>query len=157
MRHVIQISWTIGVAIVFLVLTIYGENNWLADRVMPTAGTKVPQWIDNFQQWAIAGIAGSLMVSLLWYVLGQWGFRFNRWGRSYRPIWGLLLILPAILAVLGCLFTKQTIEGSTWAYGFYFLNNILTFYVGTVLFSAAPVMYVPVGSEYLRPWQVRKR
>src|SRR5258708_6951491 len=109
---------------------LYGETYWLQDRVVPLAGTRLPEWLDSFKWWGSAGIFGSVFLSTLpWYGLGQWGFKFNQWGRNHRPIWALLLIVPIALGVLGCLFTKQTIEGSTWAYVFYFLNNGITFYL----------------------------
>ena len=153
MRHVWYLVLIMLTAIAVWVAMLYGETLWLEDRVVPVAGTKLPEWLDSFKWWATTGIFGTLLLSnVLWYALGQWAFNFNRWGRNYRPIWLLLLVVPLTFGVFGCLFTKQTIEGSTWAYAFYFLNNLSTFYLGTSLFSAAPVMYVPAGSEYLRRW-----
>ncbi len=152
MRHLLYIVLIALTAIAIWAAMLFGETFWLEDRVVPLAGTKLPEWLDSFKWWASTGILGTLFFSVLWYGLGQKVFSFNRWGRNYRPVWCLFLIIPITLGILGCLFTKQTTEGSTWAYVFYFLNNVITFYLGTSLFSPASVMYVPIGSEYLRHW-----
>lgn len=153
MKHVLNIVLTIILAAGFWALMLYGETSWLEDKVVPVAGTKLPEWLEYFKWWATAGIFGALVLSsLLWYALGLFVFRFNKWSPNYRPIWLLLLIVPLILTVLSCLFTKQTQEGATWAYVFYILNNFLTYYLGTLLFSPPSVMYIPLGAKYVRRW-----
>jgi len=147
MRHVLYIGlMIIVVAVLFLALAMNGETLWLTNRLVPTAGTKVPEWIDNFRRLAIWTILGSLGSGLLWYAIGEWGARFNRWQRNYRPVWFALSIIPIALSVVGWVLTKQAIEGAIWAHLFYFANNVLTFYLGTLLFSPASVMYVPLGA-----------
>jgi hypothetical protein len=151
MRHVVHIVLIIVVAGALLVAMFFAETYWLQDRVVPIAATRLPEWIADFQLWSFVGIVGSLLLSSLpWYLLGQWGLSFTQWNRNYRPIWALFLIVPIALGVASCLFTKPTIEGSNWACAFYFLNNLLTFYLASLLFSPAPVMYVPLGAEVVR-------
>lgn len=131
----------------------YGEYPWLYDRVIPTPGVKREQWVDGFKEWATIGIAGSLFASLLWYGLERFLFRFNRWNKNYLIVWFLLMLIPVGFIVLSCLFTKQAQEGSgNAAYIFYIANNLLTYYLGTSLFSPPSVMFTPLGAKYLRWW-----
>jgi hypothetical protein len=163
LRHILYIVLTVLISLGIWWLMVSFEVSWLENRVEPIAGTLWPEWSDDFKWWATRGIFGSLIFgSLLWYWLGagsllgeglsQLAFKFNHWSRNYRPVWLLLLIVPVLLALLASLFTKQANYGLGWAYFFYFMNNILTFYLGTLLFSPPSVMYVPFGAEFFRRW-----
>jgi hypothetical protein len=143
---------TIGVVASFLVLMIFLEVGWLSDHVYPI-GMKVRDWLDNFKLWATVGIVGAGIVSLLWYTLSAFVFKFNHWRSNYL-IWWILMFFPAVLplTVLAYLFTKQTNGGSGWAYFFYVTNSFLVYYLSTLLFSPSSVMYTPVGAKYVRRW-----
>lgn len=129
------------------------EMKWLSDRVYPVAGTKLPEWLDDFKWWATVGIIVASVISLAWYALSVLRFRFNHWNRNYVVYWRLLFfgaVLPP--AVLGYLFTQETLVGSGWAYAFYVFNSILIYYLATALFSPPSVKYTPLGARYIRWW-----
>jgi hypothetical protein len=152
MKYVRDIVGTVAVAAAFWALMMYGQSELLADKVVPVAGTKLPEWLENFQRLSTGGISGSLASGLAWYALGERGLKFNSWNKNFRPIWIGLLLVPVVLSGINWWFTKPANEGSNWAHVFYFLNNCLTFYLGTVLFSPPSVMYTPPGAEYVRRW-----
>lgn len=37
-------------------LMVFFETTWLQDHVYPVAGTKLPEWLDDFKWWATLGI-----------------------------------------------------------------------------------------------------
>lgn len=134
-------------------LMVFFEMKWLSDRVYPLAGTKLPEWLDNFKAWATRGIIVASAISLSWYALSIVRFNFNHWNRDYIVLWWLLFfgaVLPP--AILGYLFTEETLLGSGWAYTFYIFNSILIYYFATAFFSPPSVKYTPVGSKYIRRW-----
>lgn len=150
MNKVRDVAFTIILGLLFWALMMYGEARVLEDRVVPMAGTKLPEWLDNFKQWSTSGIAGSTLTGLVWYGLGDRIFKFREWNKNFRPIWYMLLLVPLVLTVVNCWFTRQANEGGFLAYAFYSVNNLLTFYLATLLFSPPPVMYTPPGAEVAR-------
>lgn len=129
------------------------EMQWLSDHVYPVPGTKLPEWLDDFKWWATIGILIASGVSLVWYVLSVFYFKFNSWDRHYVTPWGLLFFVAVLPpAILGYLNTKETSVGSEWAYIFYLLNSILIYYLATALFSPPSVKYTPSGAKYIRKW-----
>jgi hypothetical protein len=143
----------LGVISIVWVLMAFFQMEWLSDKVYPVAGTRLPEWLDNFKFWATVGIVVSSVISLVWYLLSIFYFKFNNWNRSYLMYWGLLFFVAVLPpAILGYLFTKETNVGSEWAYTFYVLNSILIYYLATALFSPPSVKYTPSGAKYIRRW-----
>lgn len=153
MKKVRDVALMILIGFAFWALMQFGESRLLEDRVVPAAGTKLPQWLDNFQRWSTTGIGISTLSGLVWYGLGDRAFKFYNWSKNFRPYWFALLLVPLALTVLNSWKTPQPNEGGFWAYIFYFLNNILTFYLATLLFSPPPVMYTPPGAELVRRYR----
>lgn len=135
-------------------LMVFVEMRWLSDSVYPLAGTKLPEWLDDFKWWATFGIIVASVISLSWYALSILHFKFNYWNRNYVVYWRLLFfaaVLPP--TILGYLFTPETLFGSGWAaYTFYVFNSILIYYFATALFSPPSVKYTPFGAKYIRRW-----
>ena len=134
-------------------LMVFVETGWLSDNVYPVAGTKLPEWLDDFKWWATLGITIASVISLLWYALSLLHFKFNHWNRNYVVYWRLLFfaaVLPPV--ILGYLFTQEAIFGTGWAYLFYLSNSILIYYFATALFSPPSVKYTPLGARYMRRW-----
>ena len=152
MKYIRDVVGTVLVAAAFWATMMYGQSEVLADKVVPVAGTKLPEWLETFQRLSTLGITGSLASGIGWYALSEKGLKFNSWNKNYRPLWIALLLIPVVLSGLNWWFTKPATEGANWANFFYFANNCLTFYLGTVLFSPSSVMYTPPGAEYLRRW-----
>lgn len=137
----------------FLALMAFFEVGWLSDHVYPIAGMKMPEWLDNFKWWATAGIVAAGLVSLVWYALSVFMFKFNYWKQNFLVWWTLMLFIAVLpLSVLGYLLTKQTNAGAGWAYFFYVANSLLVYYLATLLFSPPSVMYTPLGAKYVRRW-----
>ena len=155
MKHVLRIIGMAAVTYIIFQMMIYGEiEGVLNEKGIPSAGT-TEIWLDSFRTWATFGIFGSFVASLLWYVLGQGGFKVNNWRRSgKRTIWLLLIAVPFALFVLGCVFTSRPQEGALYAYLFYFLNSHLTYYIGTSFFSPSSYMYTPIGASKVRRWKL---
>lgn len=134
-------------------LMVFFEIRWLSDRVYPLAGTKLPDWLDDFKWWATIGIITTSAISLSWYVLSILRFKFKYWNRNYVVYWRLLFFVAVLPpAILGYLFTQETLVGSGWAYTFYVFNSILIYYLATALFSPPAVKYTPFGAKYIRRW-----
>jgi hypothetical protein len=142
-----------AVITVVVLLMIFFEMDWLSNHVYPLAGMRLPEWLESFKQWATLSIVGAGVVSVIWYVLGAFVFNFNDSRKNYRRVWwGLLFVAVVPLALAGYVFTTETNEGAGWAYFFYFVNSLLIYFLGTVLFSPPSVMYTPIGAKYVRWW-----
>lgn len=155
MRHIINVVGILAIAILFYLLMSLAEVYVLNEQVIPRADITIEEWLDDFKYWAAIGIGASLATSLLWYVLGQWFFPVDNWAASQRrPVWGLLFIFPAAVAIVSTVVTGQPQEG--WAYAplFYLLNGILAYYMQTVFFSPSSFKYTPLGASKLRRWNM---
>lgn len=152
MKHILRLIGMAAVAGLIFLVMIFGEiNGVLSEKIVPSADMDLEAWLENFRLWGSIGIYSSLAACLLWYLLGQWFFKVNNWKESgKRPIWYLLILIPFTAFVLSCVFTSQTQEGAWLAYLFYFLNNHLTYYLGTTFFSPSSFKYTPLGASKLR-------
>jgi len=151
-KHVLYIVFMILVATFFWVLMNFFEAYKLENNVIPFAGLRLSTWLENFRSLAFLGIVICGFLSILWYLLGQWAFKFNYWNKKFRAIWCLFLVLTIIVTAILCFLTINLQEGTILVYIFYFINNFFTFYLGTLLFSPASVKYTPLGAEYVRHW-----
>ena len=132
---------------------VFFEMNWLSNRVYPVAGTKLPEWLDDFKWWATVGISVASATSLVWYALSLVHFKFNEWSSNYVVYWRVLFFLAVLPpTIIGYLFTQETLVGSFWAYLFYGVNSILIYYLATALFSPPAVKYTPFGAKHIRRW-----
>jgi|SRR6267143_2951103 len=152
MKHILRIFFMVVFAVAIFFFMLYVEiDQILSERIVPGANLTLEAWIDTFRQWASIGIGGSLIAALIWYFIAQWIFKVIRWkDAGKRPVWYLLFLVPILISVLSCVFTSQTQEAVLFAYFFYFVNNLLAFYLGTVLFSPSSFMYTPLGATTLR-------
>lgn len=152
MKHILRIFFMLVLAAAIFFFMLYVEiDQVLSERIVPGANLTLEAWIDTFRQWASTGIAASLTAALMWYFIAQWIFKVRSWKYAgKRPVWYLLFIIPILISVLSCVFTSQTQEAILFAYIFYFVNNLLVFYLATVLFSPSSFMYTPLGARTLR-------
>jgi hypothetical protein len=155
MKHVVRMLGMLAIAYIVFLLMLYVEIEVvLNELIIPTTGT-TEAWLDIFRSWATVGIFGSLVAGLGWYSLAQWGLRVKDWRMvGKRPVWFLLVLVPAALSVLACIFTDRPLEGELYTYVFYVLNNFVTYYIGTALFSPSAYMYIPLGATKLRRWKL---
>jgi len=154
MKHAFSLAGMFVVAVVFyLAFVLVLEGQWLLpQRVIPVAGVRLDQWLESFKMWAGMGIAAAFLASFLWYVVAQIVYRVNNLSdAATRVVWFLFMLIPALMATAGSIFTRQAQAGMTWAYVFYFLNSLLCYYVATVFFSPSSHKYTPLLASALRP------
>src|SRR5687767_2152473 len=96
LKHISLIVGMTLIAILFAVITIYGEDPLLDSLVSTGPNIMLDEWRQLFRYWATFGIAVALLSALLWYALGQWGFSLNAWtnANKKRAIWLLMLLFP---------------------------------------------------------------
>jgi hypothetical protein len=155
MRHLVNIAGIIVIALViYFGFLIFLEGQLvLYEKVVPPANVTLEDWLESFKWWGTAGIIASWASANLWYLLGQWVYRVNTWqAANYRPLWYVNLFVPVIVVILGILFTAQAQEGAIFAYIFYGVNWLLTYYFATALFSPSSFKYAPLGAKALRRW-----
>ncbi len=144
----------VGITIVGIlnyIFLIKVQENVIFEKVVPLAGVTINQWIDTFRSLAVIGIASSLLAALIWFGLGQWGFRVDTWDDTgKRPIWLILLLIPVITAVVLMFKTPEAQEGAMWAYFFHLLNGLLCYFLGTLLFSPSSFKFSPPLSKVFR-------
>ena len=130
------------------------QENVLFEKVVPVAGVTVDQWLEEFRSLATIGITGSLVAALIWFALGQWIFKVNRWSETgKRPVWLMLLLLPVIIAVFLMFSTPEAQEGIWWAHFFHILNALLCYVLGTLLFSPSSFKFSPpMAKVFRRGW-----
>ncbi|HZE72494.1 MAG TPA: hypothetical protein VE135_23540 [Pyrinomonadaceae bacterium] len=146
------------VAIVIIALLVFFFLIPFEDQLLDSLVTTGPEitldfWRESFRFWALVGVGIALLAALLWFVLGQWWFSLDRWtSADKRTIWITLGVVALVAAVPGVVLTPAAQEGGRLAWPFYLLNNLIVFYLSTVLFSPASFKYTPWASSYLRWW-----
>ena len=150
--HLLGIS--LIVAVFYLVVVFVEKDFVLSKYIIPPAGVRLSQWLDDFKFWATVILASAAFASFLWYAIFQWGIKVN--DRSSvsgkRVIWCLFFLIPISLIILGFIFTRQA-QGRGWvAYLFYILNGIVCYFLPTALFSPLSFKYTPVWAAKLRRW-----
>jgi hypothetical protein len=152
MRHIFSILGMIAIAFGFYSLMLYLErDSVLYSMIVPDTNLRLGNWLQVFSEQAMLGIFGSLIAAILWYVLGAFVFRINSLQQAQRiHYWFLFLLIPIGLTVYNSYFMSPAKENSWLAYLFYFANNLLTYYLATVLFSPSSFKYTPPLATVLR-------
>ncbi len=123
--------------------------------MVPRADVTLEAWLESFRWWGTIGIAASLAAGVIWYVMGQFLFKVNDWkDAGKRPVWVLLSLIPIGASVAAIFFTQQAQNYAWVAYVFYVVNGLLSYYLGTALFSPSSFKYTPVGASKLRRWNI---
>jgi len=153
-KRVLCFIGIVAITIGFIFLAYYLEIVALSNRVLPPPNITIEQWLDKFKRWATVGISVSGLTSLLWYVLGQWGFDVIEYRKAgKRHIWILLFLLPVVVAIIAACFTRHAQSGAWLAYVFYGLNGLLCYYLATALCSPLAFKYTPsLASKVWRRW-----
>lgn len=149
MRHPILIFGIIVITVLFYFLTFWQKDYWLESQVVAIG--RLPIWLQSFHSFATLGVIIAFLTALLWYVLGAFVFKVNKWTQSKKiMLWAFLFLVPIIAAGFSSYLTEPAREGAFWAYLFYFINNIFTYYLATLFFSPPSFKYTPLGSVYVR-------
>jgi hypothetical protein len=152
-----HIGFIVGMVIVAL-LVFFGlmsfEDQYLESIVTTGPDITLDEWRASFQIWAQFGIGMALASALLWFALGQWWFKMNDWTstNNKRTIWLALGVVAILAAVPGVILTPTAQEGGRWAWPFYLVNNLIVFYVSTLLLSPSSCKYTPWTAAALRRW-----
>jgi hypothetical protein len=135
----------------FIFLPTYVEEPLLDSVVTTGPGMMLNEWLGIFRNWAAFGIGTAWVSALLWFALGQWGRSLNSWRNAgKRGIWLLLSLPPLAAFIMSWLLTPAVQEGGLYAAGFYLANNILVYYLATLLCSPSSFKYTPFGASALR-------
>lgn len=141
------------VAVIFYFALIYLEENLIYNVVVPMAGMTINQWIDKFRQLAISGISVAWFTSLAWYVSAQWLFKVNSYKNAgKRVVWTLYFLFPILTIVITILLIPSAQEGAFLSYFILFINGLLSYYLGTLLFSPSSFKYAPPLAMIFRRW-----
>jgi hypothetical protein len=158
MKHVVNLVGMMVITSLFCLLAVLAETRLLYETVSgvsENAGT-LDDWMQNFTNWALAGIGAALFAGLLWYALGEWIFHVERPGDSNRrPIWIALIAVPLAAWVFAIVLLDTPGQGAWVAYLLLFLNTILCYYFATALFSPSGFKYTPIGATTLRSLRER--
>jgi hypothetical protein len=151
------LGFIVGMIIVALLVFFFAlpaEDQFLDSLVSTGPEITLDAWRELFRYWAALGIVVALSAAVFWFALGQWAFSMNDWtsAAKKRWVWLGLLVLAAIAAVPGFLLTPAVQEGGRVAWFFYPANNLLVFYVATLMFSPASFKYIPAGASSVRYW-----
>jgi hypothetical protein len=119
-------------------------------NVLPKEGTG-EDYRDSFRNWAMIVMGVSLLATLLWYVLAEWGFRVAiPVAQGKRLIWALWLAVTILAAFAAVFFCPAASINSYIPTLFYFLGGTGFYYLATVLFSPVSYKYTPPGASFLR-------
>lgn len=141
----------IGALIYFFAIP--AEDQLLDSLVTTGPNITLDAWREVFRNWAMLGIGIALAAALFWFVLGQWGFSMNQWKTANNKRWawwGGLFVVAILAAAPGYYFTPTVQEGGRLTLLFYLANNVLVYYVGTLLFSPSSFKYMPLGATSVR-------
>lgn len=146
------------VAMVIIALLVFFFLIPFEDQLLDSLVTTGPEitldlWRESFRLWASLGVVSALVLALLWFALGQWWFVLNRWANAdKRTVWMVLAVAALVTAVPGFVLTPAAQEGGRFAWPFYVLNNLIVFYLSTLLFSPASFKYTPWVATHVRRW-----
>ena len=149
-----DIAGIVFIALITYLIVIYIEEGLvLYETVSPPAGVNLEEWLSSFRLWALVGITLSLFAGLLWYAMGQWVVKVDRWKEANkRPTWFLYSIIPLVGVVLGIVLTERAQTGAWPAYIFFVCNCGFCFYIATAMFSPSSLKYVPPFAKKIRRW-----
>lgn len=117
--------------------------------------TKLGEWKASFEEWARYAAGFACLMSIIWYILGQWCFKLNKVKDAGKRLWWALLGLVAIAFIIVAgmrLAQAESGPGLYLAYLFFVLNAFVCYYLLTLLFSPSSFKYTPVGASAIRRW-----
>jgi hypothetical protein len=152
-KHIGFMVAILVIALLMFYFAVSFESQWLESLVITGPEMTLDEWRDLFSYWAAIGIIISVAAALLWFGLGQWVFSMDRWttANNKRSVWLMLGALALAAAIPGIVMMPVVQEGGRLAWPLYLLNNLIVFFVSTLIFSPSSFKYTPVGASFLRP------
>lgn len=140
-----------GIALLFYIFVIPAEEQLLDSLVSTGPDIKSDDWIGAFRYWATLGIVAAVWAAAVWYALGQFAFNLNRWANADKRWWWLaLFVFSLAAAVPASLLMPEAQEWGRLAWGFFFLNNFLVYYLTTLFCSPSSFKYTPYWAMHVR-------
>lgn len=160
MRHLGNIAGMLAITFAFCLLAVFVEPLLLYEVVsgIPQSAGTLDNWIDDFIRWALYGIVAALGAALIWYGVGQtWIWPVEGVEDSdRRPAWIVSFALPVFVWVITVAMLEAPEEGAWAAYLLALLNNVLCYYLATLLFSPASYRDTPLGAGPVRSMWPRR-
>jgi len=152
-----HIGFMVGMLVIALLMFYFAvsfESQYLESLVTTGPDITLDAWRELFSYWAAIGIIIAITAALFWFVLGQWVFTMNRWtsASNKRTVWLILGAAALAAALPGILLMPTVQEGGRLAWPFYLINNLVVFYVSTLLLSPSSFKYIPRGASLVRQW-----
>ena len=156
-KHIGFIVGMIVIALLAIFFLVDREDQLLDLLVTTGPEMTLDEWREQFRFWAEIGIGVAALAAIAWFVLGQWGFNMNRWSNANnkRSVWLILGAFALAAALPGFLLTPAVQEWGRLAWPFYVANNLIVFYLSTVLLSPSSFKYTPWLSIHLRHFRQR--
>jgi hypothetical protein len=127
------------------ILTVFG--------ISPTADGDPDQFREAFKAWATGLMIVSLLVVLVWYVLGEWGPRAHRRSDTWWVIAWLVLFAVALGAGLVAAFGgPQASENEFGLAALFCAGGVFFFWLATVFFSPVAIKHLVFPAKYVRFW-----
>jgi hypothetical protein len=153
LKHGGLILGMVFIFLLFFYFAVPAEDQALDSLVTTGPNILLDEWRAAFRLWANLGVFGALLSALLWFFLGQWASSLNHWAKAgKRKIWLALLGVSLLLAAPGVVLTPATQEWGDLAKVFYVGNNLLVYYLATLLCSPPSYKYTPYGAAAVRYW-----
>jgi hypothetical protein len=142
------------VAVALYLGAVPGEDQLLDSLVDTGPNLTLDEWRESFKFWAWIGFVVAAGAAVLWFIWAQWGISLNYWGnvKNKRWTWLLIVVFPLGAVMLGYLRTPTVQDRGYLATGFYLLNNVVLYYLLTLLFSPSSFKYTPLGAAAVRRW-----
>ena len=128
---------------------VFGVTPGVVEGKTPTAD----QYRQDFFMWSQVVLGVSLILTLMWYGLGEWGLRAHRMGDGSKLlIWVVLLVIELTIVVVAVLSGPPADFNAHVPVLIYLADGVLSFWLATVLFSPLDWKYVPPPAKLLRRW-----
>lgn len=138
---------TFGMLVVLYLVLFYGYADFvLADSIVPMEGMEIEEWISGYKIAGVASAIVALICSALWFWIGNDYTGDSGIGVKF---YGLLLVSVILGIVVNVFMVPQSIDGSGLAAVYVVLYPAVVYYLSALFAYAAPVKYIPAGSESL--------
>lgn len=136
---------TLFMLVVLYLVLFYGYADFvLVDSVVPIEGMEIEEWITGYKASGVASAVVALICSALWFWIGDGYTGGSGIGIKF---YGLMFVSFLLGIVVNVFMVPESIDGSGLAAAFVVLYPVFVYYLAGLFAYAAPVKYIPAGSE----------
>ena len=136
---------TVGMLVVLYLVLFYGYADFvLVDNIVPMEGIEIDEWLEGYKIAGATSAIVALICSALWFWIGD-GYTGS--GGIVIKFYGLMLVSLLLGIVVNVFMVPESIDGSGLASTFVVLYPVFVYYLAGLFAYAAPVKYIPAGSE----------